>query len=74
VLARNEHKNRSRRRTAEGWRCGHVYDARKEHPGLAPHEHLYYSNRETNKTLLALGYRIEPPSASDALTSDVRAR
>lgn len=71
--------NWSGRHIAEGWRHGHVYDdAGKQHPRLAPYEDLSASDRgttqDTIKTLLALGYRIEPPPAGDALTTDAQTR
>jgi class 3 adenylate cyclase len=77
VLARNAHENWLRGRIAEGWRYGPVCDeARKEHPRLVPYEELPDSEREydrtttleTIKALVALGYRIEPPSATSSGT------
>jgi len=56
---------------ADGWRYGPARDdVRKEHPGLIPFEQLPESEREfdrqtaleTIKTLLALGYSIQPPA------------
>jgi class 3 adenylate cyclase len=78
ILARNAHESWTRGRIAEGWRYGPVCDdARKEHPGLVPYEELSGSEREYDrtttleaiKTLVALGYRIEAPSATDSLTT-----
>jgi class 3 adenylate cyclase/tetratricopeptide (TPR) repeat protein len=71
LLARNAHENWARLRMADGWRYGPARDdVRKEHPGLIPFEHLPESEREfdrqtaleTIKTLLALGYSIQPPA------------
>jgi class 3 adenylate cyclase/tetratricopeptide (TPR) repeat protein len=72
MLARNAHENWAQLRMTDGWRYGLARDdARKEHPGLIPFEQLPESEREydrqtaleTIKTLLALGYTIEPPTS-----------
>jgi class 3 adenylate cyclase/tetratricopeptide (TPR) repeat protein len=69
LLARNAHENWARLRMAEGWRYGpERNDARKEHPDLVSFEQLpecekqhdRQTARETIKTLLALGYAIQP--------------
>jgi hypothetical protein len=70
-LAENNHDVWARQRLAEGWRFGPSrHDDRKEHPGLVPYDRLpevekqYDRNTalETLKAILALGYRIEPPT------------
>jgi len=70
LLARNTHENWARQRMAEGWRYGpRRDDAKKEHPSLVAYEELPESEKEYDrttameavKTILALGYRIEPP-------------
>jgi class 3 adenylate cyclase len=72
LLARNAHENWAKLRMANGWRRGpNRNDAGKEHPGLVPFEELPESEKEydrqtaleTIKTLLALGYTIQPPPA-----------
>ena len=65
----------ARQRLLDGWKYGpERSDARKEHPGLVPYDQLtevekqYDRNAalETLKAILALGYRIEPPSQEAA--------
>ena len=77
VLARKVHETWARLRIAEGWRCGPTRDdSRKEHPNLVPFEELPESEREydcqtaltTIKTLLALGYTIQPPAGGIAIS------
>ncbi len=77
LLARNVHENWARLRIGEGWHYGpNRNDTRKEHPGLVPFEELSDSERaydyeiahQTIKSLLALGYSIQPP-AGVAVTS-----
>jgi class 3 adenylate cyclase len=77
ALARSVHETWLRLRTAEGWRCGPTRDdGRKEHPDLVPFEELAESEREydrqtaltTLKTLLALGYTIQPPSGGTVIS------
>ena len=57
----------------EGWRYGPQRDdVRREHPGLLPYEQLSESEKafdrntamETVRVILALGFRVVPPSAS----------
>ncbi|HEX9918752.1 MAG TPA: RyR domain-containing protein, partial [Pyrinomonadaceae bacterium] len=70
LLAKNTHENWARQRLSEHWRYGAQRDdERLEHPGLVSYEELsevekqYDRNTalETLKTILSLGYRIEPP-------------
>jgi class 3 adenylate cyclase len=77
ALARSVHETWVRLRTAEGWRRGPTRDdGRKEHPDLVPFEELPESEREydrqtaltTLKTLLALGYTIQPPAGGAAIS------
>jgi class 3 adenylate cyclase/tetratricopeptide (TPR) repeat protein len=79
LLAKNAHDLWAQQRLAEGWTHGPTWDdARKEHPGLVPYEALpeaekTYDRRtamETVKTLLALGYRIQPPSHGRTAVSE----
>lgn len=74
LLARNNHENWAALRLAEGWRWGAARDdAAKHHPCLVPYEDLPDSEKEydrrsameTLKTILLLGYRIEPPPPVD---------
>jgi class 3 adenylate cyclase len=76
-LARNIHDTWVRLRMAEGWRHGPTRDdSRKEHPDLIPFEELPESEREydrqtalaTLKSLLALGYTIQPPVGGIAVS------
>jgi len=70
LLAKNTHEIWARQRLSEHWRYGAQRDdARLEHPGLVSYEELsevekqYDRNTalETLKTIISLGYRIEPP-------------
>jgi class 3 adenylate cyclase len=79
VLATNAHDLWAQQRLAEGWTYGPTRDdTRKEHPCLVPYEELSeiekgYDRRaamETVKTLLALGYRIQPPSHGRTAVSE----
>jgi class 3 adenylate cyclase len=72
-LAKNAHEVWAQRRLRNGWRRGpRRDDVRKEHPCLVPYESLPESEKdydrdaslETLKTILALGYQIEPQKAS----------
>ena len=71
MLARNNHDLWGKRRMEEGWMWGALKDGtKKETPLLVPYEELPQSEKEydrsnaveTLRTILALGYRIEPPS------------
>jgi len=73
LLAKNTHENWARQRLSEHWRYGaERNDERREHPGLVSYEELtevekqYDRNTalETLKTIISLGYRIEPPARS----------
>ncbi|HEY9403927.1 MAG TPA: TRAFs-binding domain-containing protein [Pyrinomonadaceae bacterium] len=73
LLAKNTHENWARQRLSEHWRYGaERNDERREHPGLVSYEELtevekqYDRNTalETLKTIVSLGYRIEPPARS----------
>jgi RyR domain-containing protein len=70
LLARNNHDLWARRRMSEGWSRGPQRDdTKKQTPLLIPYDDLPESEKqydldnavETLKTILALGYRIEPP-------------
>lgn len=74
-LAQNVHDNWARERLAEGWTWGASRDDRaRTHPDLVPYEQLEEAEkeldrrtaRETIKALVALGYRIEPPSTDSS--------
>ncbi len=74
LLARNTHDRWAKLRFAEGWRQGpERSDQRKEHPGLVPYEQLSEAEKEYDrqtvleaiKTLLAMGYAIQPPMPVD---------
>ncbi|MDT7602042.1 MAG: hypothetical protein QOF61_39 [Acidobacteriota bacterium] len=76
LLARNNHEVWARQRLREGWRYGHARnDERKEHPSLVPYEELSESEKaydlntvlETLKATVAMGFRIEKPTAGAAL-------
>jgi tetratricopeptide (TPR) repeat protein len=89
LLAKNTHEIWARQRLSEQWSYGAQRDdERREHPGLVSYEDLsevekqYDRNTalETLKTIISLGYRIEPPARSahaddarDAATSDTNA-
>jgi len=73
LLAKNTHEIWAQQRLSEQWHYGSERnDARREHPGLVSYEELsevekqYDRNTalETLKTILSLGYRIEPPARS----------
>jgi class 3 adenylate cyclase len=81
LLAKNTHENWARQRLSEQWRYGAQRDdERREHPGLVAYEELsevekqYDRNTalETLKTIISLGYRIEPPARA-ARTGDEHA-
>lgn len=72
-LARNVHELWAAQRIADGWRYGpRRDDGLKEHPGLVPYELLTEDEKEydrtvsveTLRTILALGFRVEPPGGS----------
>ena len=72
LLARNTHENWARQRVEDDWRYGpRRDDARREHPGLVSYDELPEDEKdydrttalETIKTILSLGYRIEPPDS-----------
>jgi len=71
LLARNAHDVWARQRIADGWRWGPARDdARKEHPSLVAYDQLSESEKEldrqtameTHRVILALGFRVVPPS------------
>ncbi len=79
-LAENTHDVWAFQRFQDGWKPGpRRDDARKEHPCLIPYDELPDSERvydrntvlETLKAILALGFRIEPPVVSQAVTPPV---
>jgi class 3 adenylate cyclase len=79
LLAKNAHDMWAQQRLAEGWTYGPARDdIRKEHPCLVPYEQLPEAEKaydrltamETVKTLLALGYRIQPPSHARTAVSE----
>src|SRR5918998_2876660 len=72
LLARNTHENWARQRVEDDWRYGpRRDDVRREHPGLVSYDELSEDEKdydrttalETIKTILSLGYRIEPPDS-----------
>lgn len=86
LLARNTHENWARQRVEDDWRYGpRRDDLRREHPGLVSYDELPEDEKdydrttalETIKTILSLGYRIQPPdspaapSSADADAGDV---
>ena len=75
LLSKNTHEIWAQGRLAEDWRYGAQRDdARREHPGLIAYEELSEAEKqydrnttlETLKTILSLGYRIEPPATRSA--------
>jgi hypothetical protein len=75
LLARNNHELWAKRRLAEGWSWGSYRDdVQKLTPMLIPYEDLPENEKdydrdmalETLKTIVALGYRIEPPRKGPA--------
>jgi hypothetical protein len=71
-LAEATHDTWARQRLEEGWRYGpRRDDKKKEHPGLVPYQDLYESEKEYDrkislgiiKTILAWGYRLDPPAS-----------
>ena len=75
LLARNTHENWARQRVREDWSYGpRRDDDRREHPGLVSYDELPEVEKdydrttalETIKTILSLGYRIEPPASRAA--------
>ncbi|MFT5468409.1 MAG: hypothetical protein ACI8UO_003518 [Verrucomicrobiales bacterium] len=73
LLAANTHDHWAKQRQAEGWTRGDQRDdVLKLHPGLVPYEELPESEkeydritaRESLQAIVALGYKIEPPSAA----------
>lgn len=71
LLARNTHEIWAQQRLSEHWRYGAERDdRRREHPGLVSYEELSEVEKqydritalESLKTILSLGYRIEPPA------------
>lgn len=69
LLAKNTHELWARQRLSDGWQYGDCRnDDRLEHPGLVPYDQLTEVEKEYDrvtsrgvvKTLLALGYCIEP--------------
>jgi len=69
MLARNNHDHWAKRRMEEGWLWGPQRDdTKRQTPLLVPYEGLPESEKqydrdnavETLKTIVALGYRIEP--------------
>jgi hypothetical protein len=70
-LAENAHEIWAKQRLSEGWRYGpERNDEKKAHPDLLPYRELEESEKtydrnaamETLKAIVALGYRIVPPS------------
>jgi hypothetical protein len=73
LLARNNHDLWAKRRIEEGWSLGpRRDDTLKQTPVLIPYKDLPDSEKqfdrdnavETLKTILTLGYRIEPPETA----------
>jgi class 3 adenylate cyclase len=71
LLAKNTHEIWAQQRFSEHWHYGaERNDQRLEHPGLVSYEELSEAEKqydrntalETLKTILSLGYRIEPPA------------
>ncbi len=74
-LAEQAHETWAERRMREGWQYGSARDDElKRHPDLVPYGELPESEKEYDravalhsvKTVLALGYRIDPPERRDA--------
>src|SRR5262245_32293543 len=72
-LAENTHDTWALQRLGDGWTYGTQRDdARKQHPCLVPYAELPEGEKEydraaalqTLKAVIALGYRIVPPSAA----------
>jgi len=77
-LAENAHEHWARQRLSEGWTYGPTRDdVKKEHPCLVPYAVLPDAEKqydrltamETLKTVIALGYRLEPPGQHAAPAS-----
>jgi hypothetical protein len=77
-LARNTHEVWARRRMSQGWSYGPERDdVRNRHPNLVPYEQLSEgdkqvdrdSSMETLRTILALGWRVEPPEGMALATA-----
>lgn len=75
TLAKNAHETWAEQRIRDGWRYGPERDDFvKEHPDLVPYEQLDETEKEydrltamaTLKVILALGYKINPPSGQTA--------
>jgi class 3 adenylate cyclase/tetratricopeptide (TPR) repeat protein len=73
-LAENAHEVWALQRLDDGWRPGpRRDDSKKEHPGLVPYHDLVESEKvydrnavlQTLKAIIALGYRIEPPTPAE---------
>ncbi|NIY14610.1 MAG: Ryanodine receptor Ryr [Nitrospinaceae bacterium] len=73
-LARNTHEIWSKTRLDQGWTWGPERDdAGKRHPCITPYENLSEAERDVDrntaagvlKTILALGYKIEPARETD---------
>ena len=80
-LAENAHEHWARQRLSEGWTYGPTRDdVKKEHPCLVPYAVLPGAEKqydrltamETLKTVIALGYRLEPPGQHAAPASQGR--
>jgi ryanodine receptor 2 len=72
-LAENAHELWAQQRIKDGWTLGPKRDdAAKQHPCLVPYSELPESEKEYDriaslgalKTILALGYKVEPPDAA----------
>ena len=69
-VAENVHDLWAQQRMKEGWSWGPQRDdVAKQHPGLVPYDELSESEKEYDRittrgvlrSILALGYRVEPP-------------
>ena len=76
MLAKNAHENWAKLRIMEGWHFGPDRDDHnKQHPNLVPYDQLPESEKqydrqtalESIKTLLALGYTMQPPTGTSIL-------